>query len=207
VTTETSTKDRILFAGAELYRRKGFTGTGLKAVAAQADAAFGSLYHHYPGGKEQLGEAVIRTSGAFFLQLFVVIADDAPDVVTAVERFFAGAAQTLVATDWEDACPIAVIALEVASTNETLRLATADVFESWLAEGRARFAAAGIPEAPARALALSFVCGLEGAFLLCRATRSTEPMEAAGAAAAADVRRALDRSGNRIAEGSGDGPS
>lgn len=191
VASEPSTKDRILFTAAELYRRKGYAATGLKEVAAKSGAAFGSLYHHYPGGKEQLGEAVIRGSGAFFLQLFIAIADDAPDIVTAVERFFEGAAQTLVATEWEDACPIAVIALEVASTNETLRLATADVFDSWLAEGQARFTAAGIPAAEARALSLSFICGLEGAFLLCRATRRTEPMEAAGAAAADDVRRAL----------------
>ncbi|MCW3015931.1 MAG: transcriptional regulator, TetR family [Solirubrobacterales bacterium] len=187
----TSTKDRILYASAELFRRKGYTGTGLKEVTTQAQAPFGSLYHHFPGGKEQLGEDVIRVSGAFFLQLFVFIADEAPDVVTAVQDFFRGAGETLVATDYEDACPIAVIALEVASTNETLRVATADVFTSWLDEAATRFVAAGIPAARARELALSFLSALEGAFILCRALRSTEPMAAAGAAAASEVRAAL----------------
>ncbi len=187
----TSTKDRILYAAAELFRRKGYTGTGLKEVSAQAQAPFGSLYHHFPGGKEDLGEQVIRVSGAFFLQLFVHIADEAPDVGTAVEDFFRGAGQTLVATDFQDACPIAVIALEVASANETLRVATADVFESWLGEAAARFAAAGADAAQARELALCVVASLEGAFLLCRALRSTEPMDVAGAATAAQVRAAL----------------
>jgi AcrR family transcriptional regulator len=187
----TSTKDRILYASAELFRRKGYTGTGLKEVTTQAQAPFGSLYHHFPGGKEQLGEDVIRVSGAFFLQLFVFIADEAPDVVTAVQDFFRGAGETLVATDYEDACPIAVIALEVASTNETLRVATADVFTSWLDEAAARFVAAGIPAARARELSLSFLSALEGAFILCRALRTTEPMAAAGAAAAREVRAAL----------------
>ncbi len=187
----TTTKERILYAAAELYRRKGYTGTGLKEVSVQAQAPFGSIYHHFPGGKEELGEHVIRVSGAFFLQLFVHIADSAPDIETAVEDFFRGAGDTLVATDFQDACPIAVIALEVASTNDALRGATADVFSSWLREAGARFVAAGVPEARARELALSMVAGLEGAFLLCRALRTTEPMIVTGAAAAAEVRQAV----------------
>ncbi len=187
----TSTKDRILYAAAELFRRKGYSGTGLKEVSVQAQAPFGSLYHHFPGGKEDLGEHVIRVSGVFFLHLFVHIADEAPDVGTAVEAFFRGAGETLEATDFQDACPIAVIALEVASTNETLRDATADVFESWLDEAAGRFAAAGATKPAARELALCMVASLEGAFLLCRALRSTEPMQVAGAAAAAQVRAAL----------------
>lgn len=186
-----TTKERILYASAELFRRKGYTGTGLKEVTVQAQAPFGSLYHHYPGGKEELGEDVIRTSGAFFLALFVLIADAAPDLEHAVEDFFRGAGETLVATDWEDACPIAVIALEVASTSEPLRIATADVFTSWLDEATRRGVAAGLDEPAARSLALSFISGLEGAFILCRALRSTEPMVAAGAAAVAHVRAAL----------------
>jgi len=188
-----ATKDRILFTSAELFRRKGYTGTGLKEVTTQAQAPFGSLYHHYPGGKEELGEDVIRVSGAFFLQLFVFIADDADDLVSGVQAFFDGAGETLVATGWQDACPIAVIALEVASTSERLRVATADVFESWLAEAQGRYIAAGILADRARALALSFLCALEGAFILCRALRSTEPMAAAGAATVAELRRELDR--------------
>ena len=190
-TPEPTTKERILYASAELFRRKGYSGTGLKEVTVQAQAPFGSLYHHFPGGKEALGEDVIRVSGAFFLQLFVVIADAAPDMGTAVEDFFRGAGETLVATDWEDACPIAVIALEVASTSEPLRLATVDVFTSWIDEAARRFTAAGVAPAAARALAFTVIGGLEGAFLLCRALRTTEPMDAAGAAAAAQVRAAL----------------
>jgi hypothetical protein len=117
--------------------------------------------------------------------------DASPDVVTGVENFFAGAAETLRQTDWADACPIATVALEVASTNEPLRQATADVFESWFEGATARFAAAGIEPERARALAISILCGLEGAFIFCRATQSTEALEAAGAAAVAEVRAAV----------------
>jgi len=71
------TKDRILDSSAELFRRQGFTGTGVKQIAAEASAPFGSLYHFFPGGKEQLGEEVVRWSGQMYLQLFATIASEA----------------------------------------------------------------------------------------------------------------------------------
>ena len=187
----TGTKERIVNASAELFRRQGYTGTGLKQVVAEADAPFGSLYHFFPGGKEQLADEVIRLAGRFYLQLFEAISDAAPDVVTATSDFFAGAAETLRVTDYADACPIATVALEVASTNETLREATADVFESWIEAATERAVAAGIPRRKARELAFSFLASLEGAFILCRAMRSTEPLEIAGAEATAAMRAAV----------------
>jgi AcrR family transcriptional regulator len=185
------TKDRILDSSAELFRRQGYTGTGVKQIAAAAKAPFGSLYHFFPGGKEQLGEEVIRWSGGMYLQLFVTVVGEVDDPVAGVEHFFAGAAETLEETDYEDACPIATVALEVASTNEQLRIATADVFDSWIAAGTAYFAAAGIAEPRARELTLHFLSALEGAFVFSRAKRSTEPMHVAGAAVAAAVREEL----------------
>ena len=56
------------------------------------------------------------------------IFDPAPDVVTGVRDFFAGAAENLEETGWQDACPIATVALEVASTRSRCGVATADVF-------------------------------------------------------------------------------
>jgi len=178
-------------SSAELFRRQGYTGTGVKQIAAVASAPFGSLYHFFPGGKEQLGEEVIRSSGALYLQLFETIALQAPDALTAVADFFSGAAETLRETDYADACPIATVALEVASTNEPLRQATADVFETWIDAATAYFTAAGIAADAAPALALSMLSLLEGAFVFCRAMRSTEPLEAAGASAVAAVRAAM----------------
>lgn len=186
-----STKDRILDTTAELFRRYGYTGTGMKQIVAEAGAPFGSLYHHFPGGKEQLGEEVIRRSGRMYFELFEAIYDEAPDAASGVEDFFAGAAAVLRETDYADACPVATVALEVASTSEPLRLATAEVFEGWISGAAERFAAAGVPRGEARRLAISVISALEGAFILARALRSTEPVEVAGAAAAAAVREAL----------------
>ena len=187
-----ATRDRILDSTAELFRRQGYMGTGMKQIAAEASAPFGSVYHFFPGGKEELGAEVIRTSGRMYMQLFVaVIAEFPEDLLGAVGGFFSGAAETLRDTDYADACPIATVALEVASTNETLRIATADVFTEWIEGATAYFEFAGIPGAHARELAFSMLSLMEGAFIFSRSMRTTEPMAAAGDAAVALVRAAL----------------
>ncbi|MGH2979912.1 MAG: hypothetical protein ACRDLQ_09805 [Solirubrobacterales bacterium] len=61
-----------------------------------------------------------------------------------------------------------------------LRKATADVFESWTAAGTERFSTAGIREEEARELTITFLYALEGAFVLCRASKTTEALEVAG---------------------------
>jgi AcrR family transcriptional regulator len=190
------TRDRILNTTAELFRRQGYTGTGMKQIAAQAAAPFGSLYHFFPGGKEGLGCEVIRSSGKLYTQLFASIAAEAPDVLSAVDGFFSGAADTLRETDYADACPIATVALEVASTNDTLRQATADVFSEWIDSATAYFCFAGIPSQRARELALTILCLLEGAFIFSRAMRTTESMHVAGATAVQTVSQALHEAGS-----------
>jgi len=186
-----NTRERIVTTTAELFGRQGYNATGLKQIVAMAQAPFGSLYHFFPGGKEQLGAEVIRWSGAVYAQLLAAIFDPAPDVATAIEDFFTGAAAHLQETDYADACPIATVALEVASTSDTLRQATADVFGSWIAELTERFVAAGIEPGTAWNLAVNALGALEGAFMLSRAMRSVEPVELAGAAARAAVEAAL----------------
>ncbi len=105
--------------------------------------------------------------------------DPAPDLVTGVRDFFAGAAEHLRGTDYEDACPIATVALEVSSSSETMREACAEVFQSWIARGAERHADAGLSPERARELTIGMLSALEGAFVLARALRTTEPLEIA----------------------------
>src|SRR5258706_7208 len=76
-----------------MFRRNGYTGTGVKQVAAAAGAQLGSLYHFFPGGKEQLVEEVIRTSGPLYGDLVYQILDPYANPVTAITVAFAIAAQ------------------------------------------------------------------------------------------------------------------
>jgi AcrR family transcriptional regulator len=186
-----ATRDRIVQHSAELFRHQGFASTGVKQIVAEASAPFGSLYHFFPGGKEQLGEEVIRWSGAIYGQLIDAFFVPGADPVSATREFFSAAAQTLRATDYADACPIATVALEVSSTSEPMRKACAEVFDSWIDAATERLAESGLPRKRSRALAISMLTSLEGAFVLARALRSTEPVEVAGATAAASMREAI----------------
>ena len=186
-----TTRERIVYAGAELFRRQGYAGTGIKHIAAHADATLGSIYHFFPGGKDQLADEVLRTAGSFFLALYEAIAAAAPDLPSGVRDFFAGAAETLETTGYADACPIATVAGDIASTNPLLRETTAEVFESWLTALAQDAVEAGIAPEQARPLALSVLALLEGAFLLSRSLRSLEPMVAGGEAAVGLVENAI----------------
>ncbi len=185
------TRERIVDASAELLRRQGYAATGVKQIVTAARAPFGSLYHFFPGGKEELGAEAIRRSGALYELLIPAVFDPAPDLVSAVRAFFAGAAAHLEDSEYEDACPIATVALEESSTSEPMRHACADVFESWIAAGLPRFTAAGLDEAAARKLVIAMLAALEGAFVLARATHSTEALHIAGELTAAATETAL----------------
>ena len=185
------TKHRILETTAELFRRHGYTGTGLKQIVAAADAPFGSIYHHFPGGKQQLCEEVIRSAGRMYFELVGAVFMAAPDPVSGTRNAFLGAAVTLEATDYADACPIETVALEVASSDDLLRRACAEVFEEWIGGASAMFRHAGVAEAEARVLAISLINALEGAFVLARTLRSPEPLEAAATTMTDTVKAAL----------------
>jgi AcrR family transcriptional regulator len=188
-----ATRDRIVTATGELFRRHGYNGTSLKQVTVAADAPFGSLYHFFPGGKEELADAVLRTSGAAYRELFEVIFDAASDAAQAVTDFFDGAALVLEETDYVDACPIGTVALEVASTNDRLRRTTADVFATWTDSATARLRTAGIDDARAAELAVALVAGIEGGFMLSRAARRPEPMRTTGRVLRELVEASLER--------------
>lgn len=178
----TDTRERIISASAELFRHQGLTGTGMKQIVGQAAAPYGSIYHFFPGGKDELAEEVIRTSGAAYQQMVLAILESVTEPLESLTHTFGVAAEELVASDYADACPIATIALEVASSNEPLRIATAEVFDAWVNAGTEWFGR-WIPDpATARWLAQSMIMLLEGAFILSRAARDPEPLHAAGRA-------------------------
>ncbi|WP_020672259.1 TetR/AcrR family transcriptional regulator [Amycolatopsis nigrescens] len=187
------TRTRIQEAAGRLFRQKGYTGTGLKQIATESAAPFGSIYHFFPGGKEQLADDVIRSAGLEYGYLVLTLLEDKPDPLEALDFAFRKAADDLVATGYADACPIATIALEVASTNETLRAATADVFAVWAAGATAWFGRFIPDEAQARTLAFAMINLLEGAFILSRAARDGEPLLAAGKSIVDLTRLAMDR--------------
>lgn len=186
------TRDNLIGATADLFRIHGYNGTAVKQIVENAGAPFGSMYHFFPDGKEELGAATIRWSGMLYGQLLDAFYGPGQDPVVATRRFFNAAADAVRDSDYVDACPIATVALEVASTSETLRIATAEVFDDWLQSLAAEFVRCGLTKAQARRVAVSLLSLLEGAFILARATRDDIHVRDAGRSAAQLVKAALD---------------
>jgi TetR/AcrR family transcriptional regulator, lmrAB and yxaGH operons repressor len=188
---QSGTRVRLVESAAELFSREGFGATGIKAVLAAAAAPYGSLYHFFPGGKQELGAAALTHGGQRFRELLESVYPPGADVVEAAETSFVQAAGLLEETDYRYACPIATIALEVANTDELLRTAAAAAFESWLEVLEQRFTEAGMSTERAHEVAVEAFCLIEGALLLARTTRSSVPLHIAGRAAARAVADAL----------------
>lgn len=178
------TRVRLLESAADLFSRQGFGATGIKAVLAAAEAPYGSLYHFFPGGKQELGAAALTYGGERYRELFESAYPADVDVVEMTADSFSRAAELLQEAEYGYACPIATVALEVANNDELMRTAAAEVFESWLEVLQQRFASAGMTDERAREVAVEIFCLIEGAVLLSRTTRSSAPMYTAGRAAA-----------------------
>lgn len=185
------TRGRILEATAELYRRQGMPATGLKQISQAARAPFGSIYHHFPGGKEAISVEVIRREGIRY-SAFVGAQLAEIDPADGIPLLFENAGRLLESQDYAEACSIETIALEVASTNERLRQEAAEVFDSWLTSLAAWFGQLDLTEAECHRLATITLTALEGAFVLCRTLRSTEPIVFAGHGVQAAVHAAIN---------------
>ncbi len=174
------TRDRLLATTAELFQRQGFNGTSMKQITEGAEATTGSLYHFFPGGKDELAAEVIRTAGAGYLELFQLVTAVAKTSAEAISMLFDGAAATLEQSDYVDACPIFTVALEVASADDTLRMACEGVFGAWTTTATAIFRRDGMAPKAAEALAATVIAALGGAFILARTARDADLMRAVG---------------------------
>jgi AcrR family transcriptional regulator len=189
-----TTRDRIIVATNELFRRHGYNGTSLSQISKASGATIGSIYHFFPGGKESLAVAVVDATGEVYRELFESIAAEAESPAGAYIDFFTGAAAVLEESDFIDPCPIGTIAREVANSSEPLRQAAERSFQSWIDAARTHLTTAGVPCDVADELAMVFVSTVEGTFVLSRTRRDTAPLHAAGRQLAALVELAIDDS-------------
>jgi TetR/AcrR family transcriptional repressor of lmrAB and yxaGH operons len=173
----TDSKEKTLVAAARLFRRQGFHGTALQDILAAGGAPRGSLYFHFPGGKEEIGEAALRLAGEIVRGKIALAAEAA----ASVDAFLIGLARAMVAelqnSDFNDGCPIATAALETSAQSKALQAATRDAFQSWereIARGLARFEIADT-----EAMATLVLSQLEGALLLARTYQDPRPLQRA----------------------------
>jgi TetR/AcrR family transcriptional regulator, lmrAB and yxaGH operons repressor len=168
----------VIQTAASLFRAQGYHATGLNQVLAEGGLPKGSLYFHFPGGKEQLAVESVQRAGD---ELRAGIADalaTTPEPAAALERILALLGEHLVATDFREGCPVATVALDAAAQSEPIRAACADVYDSWRDIVAQHLRAAGVPDA--EGLATVLVAAVEGALLLARTSRDVTPLHTVG---------------------------
>ena len=175
----TDTRPRMIRAAARLMRRQGYAATGWRQVVADSATPWGSQFHHFPGGKEQLAAEAIALAGHRYEQLLRA-ALHASHPADAVASWVELAAAELEASSWADGCPVATVTLETAHTSAVLAGACQAALGSWHAAITEALTAPGIADADAVRLASLVLAGIEGGLLLARAYRSPEPLRAVG---------------------------
>lgn len=190
------TRDRILAAATRRLSEFGYHGTGVTDVMSESNTVAGSLYHHFPGGKEELAGEAVRSYGeqanAALDRLF-----DRFGAAHAIGAYYAATEQRLKTSDFADGCPVGTPASDGVAT-ETIRAAAAVAFTSWEKTIARHLIRDGWTSASARATASCIVSLYEGAILLSRAERDLRPLRAAAAHSRALVANHPERPSARV---------
>ncbi len=171
------TKELFLKASRNLFERQGFSGTGLKQIVSSAGAPWGSLYHFFPGGKEELAVSVVQFAGHEDDRAFRENFEQAEDLPTAISNIFRYEMRHLKKSNYAEGCAVASVASDVTTISEPIRIACSDVFSQWEDTIASAFEEQRIGRKEAGEVAGFIISVLEGATLLCRTKRSTDPMK------------------------------
>jgi TetR/AcrR family transcriptional repressor of lmrAB and yxaGH operons len=176
--TEDSRASMVRSAAA-LIRARGVSGTSFSDVLADSGAPRGSIYHHFPHGKEQLaGDAIRWTSERVLAHQRACRATTAKGVL---ECFIDMWRQVVLASGGMAGCVVAGVAIDTAGGARGLIDVVRATFRSWIELLSDQLAATGVPAGRASAIALAMVAGMEGALILCRAEGGVGPLETVAA--------------------------
>jgi TetR/AcrR family transcriptional repressor of lmrAB and yxaGH operons len=175
-----SSRERLLDSAVDLLQRQGYHGTGLNELLERSGAPRGSLYHHFPGGKEQIAAEAVARAGAQVAAAIEHLLRAKRSVAEAVEALAGLLAAGLEASEFERGCPVATTALDATPRSEPIRVAVQESFDSWLAPLRERLEAAGFDGAEAAGRADLTIAALEGALVLARARQNADVLRDAG---------------------------
>jgi TetR/AcrR family transcriptional regulator, lmrAB and yxaGH operons repressor len=178
----------IIDAAVTLFRRQGYSATGLSDIVDASGAPKGSLYHYFPDGKPSIAVAAVEEAGRRVALTVAKLANEAAstgELLRAHARLLAGWMQK---SGFRDGCPITTVLLELAPGDRAVAKAGRDAYAARLAILTERLTADGIPPERARRLAGLCVSAIQGALIQARVERSGAPIEMA----ADELARTLD---------------
>ena len=170
----TDSRSRMIRAASELFRQRGYHATAFSDVVQESGAPRGSIYFHFPGGKQELAREAIARAADEIEEMVHRAASQADDPASLIRALARIQVQRLEASGYCSGCAIATMVLELAPQDEELSAEFDKVFARW------RTALADLEPCglePQRALALAdlIMSAFEGALILSRAARNTEP--------------------------------
>jgi TetR/AcrR family transcriptional repressor of lmrAB and yxaGH operons len=171
---ETTTRDRVVAVAAELFRARGVTGTGLMTILERAKAPRGSLYHHFPGGKDELVLEALRFEAARIHTDLRAVLPVCEDESAAIHAFVEGLARSLERSEFRLGCPVSTAALELAAESEAVRAVCAEAYDVWQQLLCDRLGEFGYAPGAAASRAELILATVEGGMLLARARRDAD---------------------------------
>lgn len=175
--TGINTKSRMIAATADLLGLQGYHATGLNQVMQVSATPKGSLYFHFPGGKEELASEAIRVAGAEIGEKIAATLQSFEQPGDAVSAFALLLAEELQTSHFRKGCPVAAVAMETAAMSDCLRQTCEQIYLSWFALVEQRLFESGVEPAVAKSWTTLTWAAVEGALLLSRTYQSTAPLE------------------------------
>jgi TetR/AcrR family transcriptional regulator, lmrAB and yxaGH operons repressor len=167
----------IVRAAAALFRRNGYAATGINEIADVSGAPKGSLYHYFPGGKDQIGEAAVRFAGAGVVATLEKLEHEHGSASAMIRAYCKLLAGWMAKSGFRDGCPIATTLLEAAPRSTDMATAGREAFAGWCAVIARALVRDGFGKAEARRLSILVVSSIEGALILARVEASAQPIE------------------------------
>jgi len=177
------TRRKMIEGTVRLLAQKGLTETSFAEVVALTGAPRGSIYHHFPDGKDQLVASAVDLAGANAQTAIAAWEGLPPHEVTA--RFLNLWRQVLVRSDFRAGC--SVLAVTIATDSAELLDTTAGVFRTWRQSLATLFENGGVGAHEAARFAALLIASSEGAVVMARAERSLDPFELVSAELLAQV--------------------
>lgn len=189
-------RNKMIQSAALLFRERGYSGTGFRDVIEHSGAPRGSIYHHFPGGKEQLAADTVAWAAAVIDRRIERAARDG-NPLAALGMFVDAWREVLEDSNFRAGCPVVAVAAE-ADAGSTAIAAAAAAFGCWQDLIAHALLDAGVGRTDARRLATLVVASIEGAILLCRARRDIRPLRDVHRALEATLRAAMSWHGRSV---------
>jgi len=169
-------KQSLVHTAMRLFRRQGYASTGLQQILVESGAPRGSLYHYFPNGKEALAEAAVDLAGARMRDTLAELAARHAEPRAFLRAYCRTMAGWMEESGFRSGCPIATTLLETAPASPAITLAGRRAITGWIEIVAGVLQRTGQSPREARRRARLVVAAMEGALILSRVERSTQPI-------------------------------